>query len=851
MPSSPGSPCARRLGDVAAAKRADPPLGRRWLASAGGEGPLEEFEDLADGGAHVAFLAPALGSVPFFKKAMPPALVRGSGPVRARGVYTPTQWPHETPLPLTQVSGWYPDAQRRRRTLRPSSSHLHEATWPPGVPFSDEGSIIWQTSKSSDAASRPSTAVLLASEARGARRVQTAPSAGHSRSADIGRAPGTAPAGPGSRGRQPRNAKGFPLREHLPSWALRGSPSNSGRRGESPFGDEFPDGPRASDSSPERGDEDSASLRARTPSPREDGLFGLRKGKFSSTWGALGGSLMSSASLSSGLPGERPETAMCAQLINLTRSLSESKLLSEVDWVDPLARGFGIAEKPSKLKRSVSKARPFKRRPTVPEKELPVGRDRGKAVLDALYQLRHTATVDSFNAGRSEEGGENSSDDEDDEVDELPPWTSASRSGSKTSVRGSIQGSIRGSISGSGRSGSKRGSSIRVEDEKLTLLEHTLVDTEDTPEQLQETLNLIRAGKEMTTELKSSRHPSMLGAERAYKVIARKLEVLEPLAQAVAQFEDFSSRKEEILKLLEDGATAQEVGPKVMTFGELVEESVHEKPYGRPHQAPRLNWDKFVSTFKLPKEHAIFYQAEGLLERESEDWMDKVVETAMRVVENERRILDCDVTSPYSPASEVARQLFILADGMGLPPDHSKLVKTEMLANAQRCRRLLSYAKVEVIRIMGTTSVGELRKVAEELVGYIEEAVVWGVTRTHPDVAKALELAQTLRAESVRQFALKLMGARRQKIGEADKAAQEVEGELREAEKFGCPYEMKQMEEARKLGLQLREEEGLRKRQENSNQKARKSIFDPDAAMARASISEPPGSKRASLQVPA
>lgn len=135
--------------------------------------------------------------------------------------------------------------------------------------------------------------------------------------------------------------------------------------------------------------------------------------------------------------------------------------------------------------------------------------------------------------------------------------------------------------------------------------------------------------------------------------------------------------------------------------------------------------------------------------------------------------------------------------------------------------------------------------------GYIEEAVVWGVTRTHPDVEKALEVAQTLRAESVRQFALKLMGMRRQKIGEADKAAQEVEGELREAEKFGCPYEMKQMEEARKLGLQLREEEGLRKRQENSNQKARKSIFDPDATMARASISEPPGSKRASLQVPA
>eukprot|EP00408_Alexandrium_pacificum_P046808 CAMPEP_0171263876 /NCGR_PEP_ID=MMETSP0790-20130122/57324_1 /TAXON_ID=2925 /ORGANISM="Alexandrium catenella, Strain OF101" /LENGTH=197 /DNA_ID=CAMNT_0011732505 /DNA_START=9 /DNA_END=602 /DNA_ORIENTATION=- len=185
----------------------------------------------------------------------------------------------------------------------------------------------------------------------------------------------------------------------------------------------------------------------------------------------------------------------------------------------------------------------------------------------------------------------------------------------------------------------------------------------------------------------------------------------------------------------------------------------------------------------------------------------------MRAIENERKVLDSDVTSPDSPAAEVARNLFILADGMALPSDHSKLVKTDMLANAQRSHRLMAWAKAEQYRIAGTTATLELQRVAANILAHCRDAIQWGVSRSHPDIQKALDLAYCLRSEAVRQYALRIVPQKRSKVGEAEEAAQEVEEQLRDAQNFGCPYDMEQMDAARKLALKLREEEGLRKRQ--------------------------------------
>jgi len=533
--------------------------------------------------------------------------------------------------------------------------------------------------------------------------------------------------------------------------------------------DHFPDGlSAASDFLTEVRDGEDDSPRSRSPSPLED------RSKFASTWDASSG--------------ERPGSGMCAQLINLTRAFSDTKLLSEVDWLDPLSRPFSLTEKPQRMRTPVSKPKmPLRRSMTPSIKVLPGGRDRGKAVLSALYDMRHAGNP---NVGSGSDAG-------------------------------SDAGSKAGSKEGRSTRASSRVPSHVVKNnpgEELTLLEFTLVDCNDTPEQLREGLELICKGQDIVTELKNSRHPTMLGAARAHQVMRRKLEVLEPLVQGIRQFEELSSRKQEVVKAVEAGAKPTDIGPEAIKLSVLIEDSVHKRPAGCPEKADRLNWELFVSTFKLPRDHGAFYQAEAAIERETEEWMDLVIETAIRLVEAEKQNQDGDTTS-HSPAAEVVKNLFNLMEGMAIAPDHPKLVKTDMLANAQKCRKLLAFAKAQHRDTMGTTSSKELREVAESLRDNILQTVRWGVNRTHPDLMKSMELACMLRAEGVRQHASKLMRMKRSRVGEAERAALDIEDEITEAQEFGCPFDMETIQAARSLSLKLREEEGLRKRQANSEKK--------------------------------
>mmetsp|Transcript_101041 Transcript_101041/g.314224 ORF Transcript_101041/g.314224 Transcript_101041/m.314224 type:complete len:441 (-) Transcript_101041:34-1356(-) len=349
--------------------------------------------------------------------------------------------------------------------------------------------------------------------------------------------------------------------------------------------------------------------------------------------------------------------------------------------------------------------------------------------------------------------------------------------------------------------------------DELTLLEFTLVDCSDTPEQLRDGIELMQKGREASTELGGGRHPTSLNCDRVLQVVQRKLEVLEPLVLAIRQLEALCKKKEEVVEAIARGATAKEVGGDALRVTELCEESVHRRPHGAPQDADRFNWDAFVKSFGLPKQHLAFHQADAIIAREKDAWMDIVLPRAQGMVERERTSQD---ESPESPAAEAARALYALCDGMGIPGEHPKLIKTEMLADAQRALKLYRYARAEARDADGMTSHRELREIAERVNGNCLSAIRWGVKRNHPDMAKALGIAQTLRAEGVRQYALNLVAMRRSRLGEAEKAANDVEAAVKEAMKFGCLFDHVGIQESRKLALRLREEEGMRKRQSNA-----------------------------------
>jgi len=463
----------------------------------------------------------------------------------------------------------------------------------------------------------------------------------------------------------------------------------------------------------------------------------------------------------------------------LRRCSTDSKLLS-VDWLDPLGQQLSIWEKPQQPRIQVQTPTESLKAGVPPPKILPAGRARGKAVMDALYDLRHAGNPNVGMGLRTEDSEEVKR-----RMKRVPSHKIAKNPG-----------------------------------EDLTLLEFTLVDCSDTPEQLHDGVNLISKGRCVATDLGSTRHPTMLGASRAFQVIKRKLEVLEPLVLAIRQFNEISTRKQEIVKAIEAGAKPEDVAPQAIMLNHLLEDSVHERPYGAPHEADRLDWEVFVSTFKLPKNHLAFYQAEAAVHREQDEWMDLVLDVAMHHIEEERSTTtEASGASPASPAAEVARRLFLLMDGCAIPSDNPRLVKTEMLAEAQKCRRLLAHTKHQAREVEGNTSARTLREVAERLNGICLDAIEWGVKKNHPDIAKALEITQKIRARGVYLFAAQLMSERRCHLGEAEDAAKEVEAAVREAQAFGCSLDLEHMEAARKLSTKLREEEGLRKRQANSDKR--------------------------------
>merc|ERR1719436_1434011 len=86
--------------------------------------------------------------------------------------------------------------------------------------------------------------------------------------------------------------------------------------------------------------------------------------------------------------------------------------------------------------------------------------------------------------------------------------------------------------------------------------------------------------------------------------------------------------------------------------------------------------------------------------------------------------------------------------------------------------------------------------------------------RGHPDMRESLHLAHELRAESVRRFVNYRVERRKMcdREGEAEKSANEIEDAISVAVKHGCPVDHPKIEKARKVAVEERAEEGLRKR---------------------------------------
>lgn len=216
----------------------------------------------------------------------------------------------------------------------------------------------------------------------------------------------------------------------------------------------------------------------------------------------------------------------------------------------------------------------------------------------------------------------------------------------------------------------------------------------------------------------------------------------------------------------------------------------------------------------MPQHHLALYKGRSLIEQHAEEWAEALASRARQEVEAERVGGD---ESSHSVAGEAVKQLATLSEGIGLPQDHPKLIATEMLGKAAKARKVRINAEMEMREAGQSTNPAKVNEASARVIDSVKAAAKWGIEKSHPDMRTAQKLSNDLRGHAVVLMAEDEVRLKRTRtnLGDAEKAAERIEAAIKESIQNGCPVDHEKLEVCRKIALEFREEEGLRKRLAN------------------------------------
>merc|ERR1712039_1142772 len=90
----------------------------------------------------------------------------------------------------------------------------------------------------------------------------------------------------------------------------------------------------------------------------------------------------------------------------------------------------------------------------------------------------------------------------------------------------------------------------------------------------------------------------------------------------------------------------------------------------------------------------------------------------------------------------------------------------------------------------------------------VKDAIAWGVEPGLPDIREAIRLARELRAEGLRRLAHHVVAKKKDVLGAADAAADEIDAAIKVTLSKGCPADHVKIGKARAIVKDLRAEEG-------------------------------------------
>eukprot|EP00927_Polykrikos_kofoidii_P055013 TRINITY_DN49331_c0_g1_i1.p1 TRINITY_DN49331_c0_g1~~TRINITY_DN49331_c0_g1_i1.p1 ORF type:complete len:922 (+),score=212.98 TRINITY_DN49331_c0_g1_i1:339-3104(+) len=398
---------------------------------------------------------------------------------------------------------------------------------------------------------------------------------------------------------------------------------------------------------------------------------------------------------------------------------------------------------------------------------------------------------------------------------------------------------------------------IAREDQELhTLMLVTLADPQDTEEQLQKRLRVLRQSEKSVEDVGGVRHPSALVAARTALVVQEKFKRLEAVRLRVEAFDRVVAERKAMIQAVLEGSDPLTHGKEAFLYRNFVAGCVHE---GDPREDERGNFEIFAKTFGLPANHTVVTVAQRKLTEGVRQWgedalhlADVATDLLLRPPPNEEGFIPEIVEEqPHKLATYLDNLCVLLWNAGNLDVELKKKdvivqrikgFKKGMiqLEKDLRSRRLERYAEnlrqetqkeVEQDERIAESAGPEVggkaaMKASERLTGVVKQTVERGVNPGNPIVFEAKKAALELRAEAVRRNALALLyedevtfKAQGWIAGKATELADKIDAEVMAASDAGIDFGHPKVKEARKSAKELREQEGFRKREATAAKK--------------------------------
>lgn len=215
------------------------------------------------------------------------------------------------------------------------------------------------------------------------------------------------------------------------------------------------------------------------------------------------------------------------------------------------------------------------------------------------------------------------------------------------------------------------------------LMEHTLGCICDTEEELSQRLHELQGALGALDELMGpaaiagARQATAAVSRRAVQVVERKLGLLADVNRRVNAFKELSAKKVEVLRRAAAGGDVDAIVGTAADLLQHVQRATHKG--GNPEDASKVQFERFVTTFGMPRDHLSLRGAHELLRREEPLWGEAVLEEAERVASFFRQRDACDDV----PARSV-RRMIDTAVLLGVRRDEDHISKAWLAAMSLR-----------------------------------------------------------------------------------------------------------------------------------------------------------------------